>query len=92
MAPWPIEAGPEFVHGRNCELVRFAEREMGVKFGEKEWPDWWYFNKQHGGQGLINDEHVDDEIDKVRGRQGRRSRVAGRLQRAAPWSPGLHSP
>lgn len=66
MAPWPIEAGPEFVHGRNCELVRFAEREMGVKFGEKEWPDWWYFNKQHGGQGLINDEHVDDEIDKVR--------------------------
>ncbi|KAG2437442.1 hypothetical protein HXX76_006092 [Chlamydomonas incerta] len=65
MAPWPIEAGPEFVHGRNSVLVKLAETHMGVTFTEKEWPDWWYFGKEVGGQGLINDEQVDDEVDKV---------------------------
>ncbi|KXZ54086.1 hypothetical protein GPECTOR_5g191 [Gonium pectorale] len=65
MAPWPVEAGPEFVHGRNSVFVRYAEQQMGVKFGEKEWPDWWYFGRNVGGQGLINDEDVDDEVDKV---------------------------
>ncbi|GLI62385.1 hypothetical protein VaNZ11_005004 [Volvox africanus] len=65
MAPWPIEAGPEFVHGRNSVFVRFAEQQLGVKFGEKEWPDWWYFGEEVGGQGLVNDQDVDDEVDKV---------------------------
>jgi hypothetical protein len=66
MAPWPVEAGPEFIHGRNSVLVRMAERQMGVVFGEKEWPDWWYFGRNAGGQGLVNDQDVDDEVDKVR--------------------------
>ncbi|KAG2490106.1 hypothetical protein HYH03_011412 [Edaphochlamys debaryana] len=65
LAPWPVEAGPEFIHGRNCEVVRYLETQMGATFEEKEWPEWWYFNKEAGGQGLLHDEQVDDEVDKV---------------------------
>ncbi|GFR47744.1 hypothetical protein Agub_g9509, partial [Astrephomene gubernaculifera] len=65
IAPWPVEAGPAFVHGRNSVFVRMAEKELGVVFGEKEWPEWWYFNEKMGGQGLIHDDDVDDEVDKV---------------------------
>lgn len=65
MAPWPIEAGPEFVHGRNSIFVRFVEQHLGVRFVEKDWPDWWYFGRQVGGQGLVNDQDVDQEVDKV---------------------------
>jgi hypothetical protein len=46
LAPWPVEAGPEFVHGRESTFVKFAESQLGVRFGEKEWPDWWYFGRQ----------------------------------------------
>ncbi|EFJ44139.1 amine oxidase-like protein [Volvox carteri f. nagariensis] len=89
MAPWPIEAGPEFVHGRNSVFVRFVEQQLGVKFGEKEWPDWWYFGPEVGGQGLINDQDVDDEVDKVHDLFGDCGDEAhpppGRDQSAAEW-------
>ncbi|GLC55793.1 hypothetical protein PLESTB_001029400 [Pleodorina starrii] len=65
LAPWPVEAGPEFVHGRNSVFVRFVEQQLGVVFEEKEWPEWWYFGPKVGGQGLVNDQDVDDEVDKV---------------------------
>lgn len=61
LTPWPIEAGPEFVHGSNSVFVRVATQ-LGVKFEEKAWPDWWYFE---GQGGLVSDENVDSEVNKV---------------------------
>lgn len=50
------------MHGANSSFVRLAER-LGVKFEEKEWPDWWYFG---GERKLLRDDDVDEEVDKVR--------------------------
>ncbi len=38
MAPWPVELGPEFVHGRHSAFVHYAQQ-LGVTFSEREWPD-----------------------------------------------------
>ncbi|PNH04269.1 putative polyamine oxidase 4 [Tetrabaena socialis] len=66
-APWPVEVGPEFVHGRNSTFVRLAESAMGVQLREKDWPDFWHFGAEGGagGQGLVADANVDDEVAKV---------------------------
>mmetsp|Transcript_16926 Transcript_16926/g.36620 ORF Transcript_16926/g.36620 Transcript_16926/m.36620 type:complete len:442 (+) Transcript_16926:98-1423(+) len=61
LAPWPIEAGPEFVHGSNSILVELL-KEAGYNFTEKGWPDYWYFGKE---KELVHDTQVDDEISKV---------------------------
>lgn len=66
MAPWPIEAGPEFVHGSNSVFVELTKK-MGVQFVEKGWPDWWWFGKE---RKLVHDDEVDEEVDKVGGRVG----------------------
>ncbi|GAX76666.1 hypothetical protein CEUSTIGMA_g4112.t1 [Chlamydomonas eustigma] len=61
LAPWPIQAGAEFVHGANSVFVD-SLRNSGFDFVEREWPDWWYFAKE---KKLVHDEEVDDEVDKV---------------------------
>jgi monoamine oxidase len=38
LVPWPVELGPEFVHGRHSALVHYAQQ-LGVTFTEREWPD-----------------------------------------------------
>ena len=42
VAPWPLEAGPEFVHGANNSLVNVLTEHAGLKLHEREWPDWVY--------------------------------------------------
>ncbi|KAK9802009.1 hypothetical protein WJX73_010413 [Symbiochloris irregularis] len=42
MAPWPVELGPEFVHGANTSLAGILDA-IGCKQQEKEWPDYFYF-------------------------------------------------
>lgn len=69
MAPWPIEMGPEFVHGANSILVDMA-KEHGISFQEREWPDFWHFGETTGGAGLVFDGEVDAEIEKVRAFRG----------------------
>ncbi|MEW5316230.1 MAG: hypothetical protein WDW38_007611 [Sanguina aurantia] len=64
MAPWPIEMGPEFVHGANSVLVDMA-KEHGITFQEREWPDFWHFGESTGGAGLVFDGEVDEEIEKI---------------------------
>ncbi|KAJ9516342.1 hypothetical protein QJQ45_001045 [Haematococcus lacustris] len=61
LAPWPIEAGPEFVHGRHSILVHVTQQ-MGVQFREKEWPEWWYFKQD---KQLLRNNEVDAEVRKV---------------------------
>lgn len=61
LTPWAVQAGPEFVHGSNSVLVDVL-REAGFQFQERPWPDWWFFGKE--GR-LVNDEEVDEEVDKV---------------------------
>ncbi|KAL0045848.1 hypothetical protein WJX82_006614 [Trebouxia sp. C0006] len=44
-APWPVEAGSQFVHGANSSLKEMLdEMQCGIK--QYDWPDWWYFGKQ----------------------------------------------
>lgn len=61
LAPWPVEAGPEFVHGSRSKFSEVV-KDFGLDFVEKNWPDYWYFGKE---RQLVNDEQVDDEVDKV---------------------------
>lgn len=63
LTPWPVQAGPEFVHGSNSILVDIM-RQAGFKFEEKDWPDWWFFGRE--GK-LIKDDGSDPEVEKVRG-------------------------
>ena len=63
LAQWPVEAGPEFVHGRHSVFVRLIEQ-FGFELAEKEWPDWWYFaGKENKSERLVQE--ADDEVEKV---------------------------
>ncbi|KIY95491.1 hypothetical protein MNEG_12471 [Monoraphidium neglectum] len=62
LAPWPIEAGPEFIHGAENHKFNQVVKDFGLKFTEKGWPDWWYFGEE---RRLVKDDDVDDEVDKV---------------------------
>lgn len=51
--PWPVEAGPQFVHGAHSSLKAILD-EIGCSTKEYDWPDYWYFGKekqlQHASQ------------------------------------------
>lgn len=40
LAPWPVEAGPEFVHGRHSVFTALCQQ-LGASFVELDWPNWW---------------------------------------------------
>jgi len=42
VAPWPLELGPEFVHGARSPLVDVC-RGIGMQFKEVAWPDHVYW-------------------------------------------------
>ncbi|DBA73197.1 TPA: hypothetical protein ACH3X1_011273 [Trebouxia sp. C0004] len=44
-APWPVEAGPQFIHGANSSLKEMLD-EMQCGIQQYDWPDWWYFGKE----------------------------------------------
>ncbi|KAI8469401.1 MAG: amine oxidase-like protein [Monoraphidium minutum] len=62
LAPWPIEAGPEFVHGAENHKFNQVVKDFGMKFTEKGWPDWWYFGRE--GR-LVKDADVDEEVNQL---------------------------
>ncbi|KAK3272903.1 hypothetical protein CYMTET_18830 [Cymbomonas tetramitiformis] len=62
LVPWPVETGPEFIHGKeNSELVKLANA-AGWSCREYEWPDKYYFGKT----GVwLNGDTEDAEIEQV---------------------------
>lgn len=61
---WPIEVGPEFVHGNKSKFTEVVQ-DYGFTFTEKPWPDYWYFGQQ---KLLTNDESkVAKEVEEVGG-------------------------
>jgi hypothetical protein len=68
LAPWPVEAGPEFIHGNQSTFTDVV-KDYGFTYTEKDWPDWWYFGKE---KKLMKDDDVDEEVNQVRGRASRR--------------------
>jgi monoamine oxidase len=60
-APWPIEVGPEFIHGANSMLVDLID-ELGFTYHEREWPDWWYFGPE---KRLVHDSAGDEDVARV---------------------------
>lgn len=45
LADWPIELGPEFIHGAKSSLMTLINQ-LGCQMREKEWPDYWYFGQE----------------------------------------------
>ena len=43
VAPWPLEAGPEFIHGEKGSLVEIVTAHVGLKLHEAQWPDWLFW-------------------------------------------------
>jgi hypothetical protein len=51
IAPWPLNAGPEFIHGaQNSPLVDLI-REAGFQTKQYEWPDRYFFGKDKRWEG-----------------------------------------
>ncbi len=62
VAPWPVEVGPEFVHGNKSKFTEVV-KDFGFNFTEKPWPDWWYFGRD--GKLVNDDDGVDADIERV---------------------------
>ncbi|KAK9823039.1 hypothetical protein WJX81_001999 [Elliptochloris bilobata] len=45
LMPWPVELGPEFIHGAKSSLKSLLD-EVGCQLRELEWPDHWYFGAE----------------------------------------------
>eukprot|EP00878_Enallax_costatus_P027136 GHUV01029188.1.p1 GENE.GHUV01029188.1~~GHUV01029188.1.p1 ORF type:complete len:433 (+),score=137.10 GHUV01029188.1:367-1665(+) len=58
---WPIEVGPEFVHGAHSKLTEVMNQ-YGLSATEKPWPDYWYFGKE---KRLTDNEGVATEVDEL---------------------------
>lgn len=52
LADWPVEAGPEFVHGGNALLKAHLE-EMGCQLRELAWPDQWWWQESGAVPGRL---------------------------------------
>eukprot|EP00877_Chromochloris_zofingiensis_P015153 jgi/Chrzof1/9892/Cz04g19260.t1 len=61
LGPWPIEAGPEFIHGNNSTFTEVVQ-DFNFEFIEKPWPDWWYFGRE---RRLIDSTTTDEEVERV---------------------------
>jgi monoamine oxidase len=42
IAPWPLEAGPEFVHGARSDVVTLLKK-AGYRLQEKAWPNYLFW-------------------------------------------------
>lgn len=60
LAPWPIQLGPEFIHGAENSLFKDEIDRLEWKLQKKEWPDWWYFKKE---KKLLNPEQGEADVD-----------------------------
>lgn len=55
VAPWPLEAGPEFVHGAQGSVLVDILREAGAALSEREWPDVYHL----AGKGAVSEADPD---------------------------------
>lgn len=66
VAPWPLEAGPEFVHGAKSLLVDVLTEGLGIKLYERDWPDHIYWGRD---QRLLPADHpaytTMEDVDKL---------------------------
>ncbi|CAK0783395.1 hypothetical protein CVIRNUC_006594 [Coccomyxa viridis] len=61
VADWPVQLGPEFIHGAKSSLKRILE-EIGCQCQEYEWPDYWYFGNE---RLLIRPGNQDEDLQRV---------------------------
>lgn len=58
---WPVQEGPEFVHGFTAPLRKLCE-EMNIELREYQWPDRWWIDSE--GR-MLTAEDTDEEIDRM---------------------------
>eukprot|EP00873_Tetraselmis_striata_P017048 jgi/Tetstr1/437312/TSEL_002796.t1 len=46
LVSWPVQEGPEFIHGGKNILARITEEEMKCRMREMEWPDHIYIGRE----------------------------------------------
>ncbi len=51
LAPWPVQLGPEFIHGDERNLVKDLADARGWTYRTLEWPDRYYFAPGHADGG-----------------------------------------
>ena len=66
VAPWPLEAGPEFVHGARSVLVKTLRDRVGMRLREETWPNYVFW----GDEGKLTPAEGDadglvEEVDRL---------------------------
>jgi len=46
LVPWPVEAGPEFIHGGSRSVLKALLDEYHLETDEHDWPDKFWFEKR----------------------------------------------
>jgi monoamine oxidase len=59
IAPWPLEAGPEFVHGARSDLVTVLNN-AGYQLQEKTWPNYLFWGDPKLFCPAAHDQHMAD--------------------------------
>jgi hypothetical protein len=69
LAPWPLQLGPEFLHGEKHNLVKKLADARGWKTRVYQWPDRYYFGgtpEPGGAPGrLVRAEYADENDPDV---------------------------
>ena len=62
LAPWPLQLGPEFIHGDENNVLKAFVDAKGWKYDVLEWPDRYFFGKE---KQLVDAETADKEDPDV---------------------------
>lgn len=65
LAPWPLEAGPEFVHGGSRSVLKALLDEFGLKTREHAWPDKFWFARRPVGERWVDDPESDPSVARA---------------------------
>lgn len=66
LAPWPLQLGPEFIHGEECNVLKDFIDAQGWEMAEYEWPDRYFFGEGVGERRLVVAEDADENDPDVR--------------------------
>lgn len=64
LAPWPIQLGPEFIHGDENNALKDLCDELGFGYRTLDWPDRYYFGGEDG-VGLVDADAADEDDPDV---------------------------
>ena len=64
LAPWPIQLGPEFIHGDENNALKELCDELGFGYRTLDWPDRYYFGGENG-VGLVDAQTADEDDPDV---------------------------